>query len=220
MRYLVLLLTFFFVSCESYIHRTENINEQLHAFIFDGQRMYALGKHSDYLFENQDVTAFQQFIVSPFAQHILAVDLNFNGTDEKIFAEYAVYIDPKNYSQAEQDRLQKQFWFNPLSKIKADVVNKMPSSLSWEKGNPALKRQYRAVGKRVVLKNREELLAKYARNMPLTIAYQHHFTRSRVSEEVKDVVFSLTFTAMLPITSLMALASLPVFIPVIIFSDK
>lgn len=222
MRYLIILLTFFLVSCESYIHRTENINERLSGFIFDGKKMYVLGSHSDYLFENQDVAAFQQLIKSPFAQHILAVDLNFQGLDNQIFAEYAVYLDPRRYSQSEQEQLQKQFWFNPLSKIKTDVVSKMPNSLNWDSNNPALKRQYRAVGKRVVLKNRAELLAKYAKNTPLAINYQHDFTRQKVSEEVREL---LVLTVSAPIwvaQSVMVLALIPVFLPIVVFdlSDK
>lgn len=217
MRYLALLLSFFLINCENHIYRTENINEQLHAFIFDGQKMYALGEHYDYLFENQDIIALQQFITSSFAPDILAVDLNFNGNDEKIFAEYAVYLDPKKYNQAEQNKLQQQFWFNPVSKIKLDVVNKIPASLNWKKDNPALKRQYRAIGKRVVLKNKDDLLAKYARNMSLNLTYSHHFSRQKVSEELVALTY---FTLSLPIMTVWSLASLPTLIPIIIFAEK
>lgn len=216
MRYLIVLLVTFLLSCESYTHRTEKVNERLYAFVFDGEKMYALGEKYDYIFENQDVVAFQELMKSYFAKDIIAVDLNFNGIDEQIFAEYAVYLDPKKYSLVEQDHLQKQFWFNPLTKIKPDVVAKMPKSLAWNADNPALKRQYRAVGKRIMLQNRADLLAKYRQNETLNLHYQHDFTRLRVHQEVKEMVALSMVSPLVAVQFVIALATTPVLLPMLI----
>lgn len=217
MRYLIILLTTFLLSCKSYIYRTENINEQLHAFIFKDQKVYVLGEKYDYVFENADISAFQEFMQSSFVSQILSVDVNMNATDELFFAEYAVYLDPKKYTSAEKEILQKYFWFNPLTRIKSDVVEKMPSQLTWKSDAPALKRQYRAVGKRIVLKNRGDLLEKYGKNKPLPLVYQHDFSRPKIADEIEEFTILTLSVPLLTAQSVAMLAISPIIIPILIF---
>lgn len=172
MRKIILILGALLVSCVTYVDRIKIVQDELQAFAIQEDKLYLIGKNSDYVFENDDIKSLHTFLHSEYAKKILTIDINFYAVDDKIFGEYAVYLDPEKFTTEQKQQLQKSFWFNPISQIKPEVASKIAH---WDSKKPALKRQYRAGGRFVRLKNKDKFLTKNTLSKSLSISYEHTF---------------------------------------------
>lgn len=156
--------------CITHISKPIQSTEQIYAFMIEDDKIYLVGEKSDYLLQNQDVGAMREFLNSPYAKQVLFFTMKLDSLDSDVTGEYAVYLDESKYNAEEKKQLQKQFWFNPISYIHPDLLPALQMrNTAWRTDQPALKRQYRAFGKRVRFKNRQEILQKYAMNEPMTV---------------------------------------------------
>lgn len=156
---------------------------------------YIVGEKSDYLLQNQDVSAMREFLNSSYAKQVLFFTMKLDSLDNDVAGEYAVYLDESKYNAEEKEQLQKQFWFNPISYIHPDLLPALQMrNTAWRAEQPALKRQYRAFGKRVRFKNRQEILQKYAMNEPMVVMLsQRMSSKEIIADDIAlDVIRSIT----------------------------
>lgn len=172
MRKIILLLSLLLVSCVTYVDKVKVVQDELQTFAIQDNKLYLIGKNSDYVFENDDIKSLQTFLHSDYAVNVLTVDINFYAVDDRIFGEYVVYLDPEKFTNEQKQQLQQVFWFNPISQIKPRVASKI---VRWDINRAALKRQYRANGYFVRLENREILTKNASVHKPLRITYEHTF---------------------------------------------
>lgn len=176
-----ILVCLLLASCITHISLPTQITERIHAFMIDRDKIYLVGEQADYLLQNQDVEAMQRFLSSPYAKQTLFFTMRLDRIDNDVTGEYAVYLDESKYSKEEKEKLQKQYWFNPISHIRTDLLPAVKlKNPNWKANQSALKRQYRAFGKRVHLKNRAEILSKYAMQKPIDVILTERTSRKEV----------------------------------------
>ena len=95
----------------------------------------------------------------------------------EVTGEYTVYLDESKYSKEEKEQLQKQYWFNPISYIHSDFLS-------------AVKRQYRAFGKRIRFNNRDEIISKFSMPEPIEISLERRTSHKEVIAD--DIALELT----------------------------
>ena len=202
MKTLYLILACLLVGCVTHIGEPKQSTEHIHAFMLDKNKIYLLGEQSDYLLENQDVSAMRTFLNSPYAKQTLFLTMKLDATGNEVKGEYAVYLDSSKFSHEEKEKLQKDFWFNPISHIHPDLLPAVKARHpNWKANQPALKRQYRAFGKLVKLKNRDEILRKYAMKSPIAVeltkreAYQENIADEIAWELAARTVFVPIYVA-------------------------
>lgn len=181
MKKLYFILICLLTGCITYISEPVQKTEKIYAFMVEEDKIYLIGEQADYLLQNQDVEAMQRFLSSPYAKQILFFTMKLDRIDNDVTGEYAVYLDESKYSKEEKEKLQKQYWFNPIRHIHIDLLPAVKiKNPNWKANQPALKRQYRAFGKRVRLKNRAEILSKYAMQNPMNVALTERTSRKKV----------------------------------------
>ncbi len=181
--------------CITHISKPIQSTEQIYAFMIENDKIYLVGEKSDYLLQNQDVGAMREFLNSPYAKQVLFFTMKLDSLDSDVTGEYAVYLDESKYNEEEKKQLQKLFWFNPISYIHPDLLPALQMrNTAWRTDQPALKRQYRAFGKRVRFKNRQEILQKYAMNEPMTVMLSQRMSSKEVIADdiALDIVRSIT----------------------------
>lgn len=170
MKKLYFVLLFFLTGCVTRISEPTDSIERIYAFMIEKDKIYLIGEQSDYLLQNQDVSAMQAFLTSSFAKQTLFFTMKLDSLDSDVKGEYVVYLDESKYNKEEKEKLQKQYWFNPISYIHSDLIPAVRAkNATWQANQPALKRQYRAFGQRLRFKNREEILNKYRLAQPINI---------------------------------------------------
>lgn len=180
-KFAFILVCLLLASCITHISLPTQTTERIHAFMIDRDKIYLIGEQADYLLQNQDVEAMQRFLSSPYAKQVLFFTMKLDRIDNNVSGEYAVYLDESKYSKEEKEKLQKQYWFNPISHIHTDLLRAVKTrNPKWKANQSALKRQYRAFGKRVRLKNRAEILSKYAMQNPMNVALTERTSRKEV----------------------------------------
>lgn len=190
MKKLYFILICLLTGCITHISEPVQKMEKIHAFMIEGDKIYLIGELSDYLLQNQDVEAMQHFLTSAYAKQTLFFTMKLDRIDNDVTGEYAVYLDESKYSKEEKDKLQKQYWFNPISHIRTDLLPAVKiKNPNWKSDQPALKRQYRAFGKRVHLKNRAEILSKYAMQKPINVLLTERASRKEII--VDDIALDL-----------------------------
>lgn len=154
--------------------------ERLKAFIFDNKRLYVLGQENDYLFENEDIVALQEFLQTDYAKDVFFVHVQINTINHIAQGEYAIYLDPSKYTAQQLDELQRKYWFNPISQVSPKLMVAVhQQSPDWRADQPALKRQYRATGKIARLTNKNEWLSSYQSLHDMPVVLQQRYTKRR-----------------------------------------
>ena len=177
MKKLYLILICLLTSCVIHINKPIKTTEKIYAFMIEKNKIYLIGEHSDYLLQNQDVEAMQHFLTSPYAKQTLFFTMKLDSLDNEVTGEYTVYLDESKYSKEEKEQLQKQYWFNPISYIHSDFLS-------------ALKRQYRAFGKRIRFNNRDEIISKFSMPEPIEISLVRRISHKEVIAD--DIALELT----------------------------
>ena len=109
----------------------------------------------------------------------------------EVTGEYTVYLDESKYSKEEKEQLQKQYWFNPISHIHSDFLSAVKfRNPNWKANQPALKRQYRAFGKRIRFNNRDEIISKFSMPEPIEISLVRRTSHKEVIAD--DIALELT----------------------------
>ena len=159
--------------------------------MIEKNKIYLIGEQSDYLLQNQDVEAMQHFLTSPYAKQTLFFTMKLDSLDNEVTGEYTVYLDESKYSKEEKEQLQKQYWFNPISHIHSDFLSAVKlRNPNWKANQPALKRQYRAFGKRIRFNNRDEIISKFSMPEPIEISLVRRTSRKEVIAD--DIALELT----------------------------
>lgn len=159
--------------------------------MIEKNKIYLIGEQSDYLLQNQDVEAMQHFLTSPYAKQTLFFTMKLDSLDNEVTGEYTVYLDESKYSKEEKEQLQKQYWFNPISHIHSDFLSAVKlRNPNWKANQPALKRQYRAFGKRIRFNNRDEIISKFSMPEPIEISLVRRTSHKEVIAD--DIALELT----------------------------
>jgi len=191
MKKLYLILICLLTSCVTHINKPIKTTEKIYAFMIEKNKIYLIGEQSDYLLQNQDVEAMQHFLTSPYAKQTLFFTMKLDSLDNEITGEYTVYLDESKYSKEEKEQLQKQYWFNPISYIHSDFLSAVKlRNPNWKANQPALKRQYRAFGKRIRFNNRDEIISKFSMPEPIEISLVRRTSHKEVIAD--DIALELT----------------------------
>ena len=191
MKKLYLFLICLLTSRVTHINKPIKTTEKIYAFMIEKNKIYLIGEQSDYLLQNQDVEAMQHFLTSPYAKQTLFFTMKLDSLDNEVTGEYTVYLDESKYSKEEKEQLQKQYWFNPISYIHSDFLSAVKlRNPNWKANQPALKRQYRAFGKRIRFNNRDEIISKFSMPEPIEISLVRRTSRKEVIAD--DIALELT----------------------------
>lgn len=217
MKKLYLILFCLLTGCITHISEPTQKVERIQAFMIEDDKIYLVGEQADYLLQNQDVKAMQFFLKSTYAKQAVFFTMKLDGLDNEVKGEYAVYLDESKYSTEEKEQLQKQYWFNPIHHIHPNLLPLFKQqNPHWRTEQIALKRQYRAFGKRVHFKNRDEILRKFSMPEPIEVALTQRTSRKEVIAD--DIALELAAaTLFMPVyvtyATLTTTAIAPIAIP-------